>query len=85
MTTQLAIRTDIRLKRSAAQKAKQHGLTLSFIINQLLKNYVEEDYEFFFRRKKEPHDEVTCDKLFFDRDIVIAANKLSDYLRHHPL
>lgn len=85
MTTQLAIRTDFSLKHLAAKKAKRQGLTLSFILNRLLKNYVEEDYEVLFRRKKELEDEVSCDELFFDRDIVAAANTLSDYLRSHPL
>lgn len=85
MTTQLAVRTDVNLKRLATKKARRQGLTLSFLVNRLLRNYIEEDYEIFLKSKRELEDEVTCDELFFDRDIVAAANTLSEYLRRHPI
>lgn len=85
MTTQVAVRTDFRLKKEALSKAQKQGLTLSFIVNRLLKDYVEEDYEVLFQKKKNFEAEVTCDELFFDKDIVAAANKLASYVRNNPL
>ena len=82
MSTQVAVRTEINLKRLALQKARIQGITLSFVINRFLKDYVEEDYQVLLKKKNE--DEVTCDELFFDRDIVSAANKLAEYVRNNP-
>lgn len=85
MTTQLAIRTEMNLKRSALKKAKKQGLTLSFVVNRLLRDYVEENYEVSLKKKGDVEAEVTCDELFFDKDIVKAANKLSRYLKGKKL
>lgn len=85
MSTQLAIRTDSRLKRLAAKKARTQGLTLSFVLNRLLKDYVQEDYEVFLKKRSSDESEVTCDELFFHPEIVSAANKLADYVRNNPL
>ena len=86
MSTQVAVRTDVRLKQLALRKARIQGLTLSFVINRLLKDYVEKDYQVFLRKQHELDEaEVTCDELFFDRDIVSAANTLAEYVRNNPL
>ena len=85
MTTQLAVRTDVTLKDLALKKAQGQGITLSFVVNCFLKDYVEEDYQVLLRKKTDMEPEVTCDELFFDKDIVAAANKLADYVRNNPL
>ncbi|GEM_PF-5981266 len=85
MTTQVAVRTDVNLKRLALKKVRYQGLTLSFVINRLLKEYVEEDYEVLLRKKIDAEPEVSTEEIFSAPEIVDAANKLSKYLRNKKL
>ena len=87
MNTQLAIRTNLSLKRAAFRKAKKQGVTLTLVVNNLLKNYVEGDYEVNLINKThtEENYEVEVEELFADPEIVKAANELAEYLRTHDL
>jgi hypothetical protein len=86
MTTQVAIKMDEKLKKRLAKKAKANGVTVTFVLNHLAKDYVEKDFRILVLHPGESRmidgdAEVSFDEIFEAPEIVRAANKLSDYIR----
>ena len=89
MTTQLAIRTNARLKKKALQKARQQGVTLTLVVNEFLDQYVKGDYLIRLvptdQEDYEPDVEDMTDEFMKDPEFAATAKRLEEYLRKNPL
>lgn len=83
MTTQLAIKTDPNLKKTAQKKAAEQGVTLTSVMNAFLRRFAEGEFEFKLMSTKE--SDITIDELFKSKKIVKKANQISKYLANQKL
>lgn len=83
MNTQLAVKTDQKIKEAAQKKAADEGVTLTIVVNTFLKKYAEGDFKIELINTSD--SDVTIDELFQSIKIVKEANKISNYLINNDL